>query len=430
MRRQITWLVALTSTAIVFSFLIPLGLLVRTLAQDRAMAMGDQEARSIAIIVSGLHDQPQLADQVAAADQRLSAHTSVLLPDGQVLGHPAPGMASDPEVLRARAGEAFSVTDAAGGRIYVPVVVETGTIVVVARVSPEQLTDGVSQAWSMIAGLGVALTGIALLVASRMGASISAPLGQVADTAHRLREGDLAARAPATGTAETVELGRALNGLADRIGELLAAERSAVGDLAHRLRTPVTALRLEAESVQPPERADRLAALITSVQAGIDGVVREARRDIREDLPTRSDLAATVAERLRHWSALAEDQGRHVEVAVAARPVWTAMSAADATDLIDILLDNVFAHTEEGVGFRVSVRADGGDAELVVADDGPGFPGAAERGEPRVGSTGLGLDIVRRAVAAAGGRVAVSAAGRAGATVSVRLPLLRDGAPA
>lgn len=247
MRRQITWLVALTSTAIVFSFLIPLGLLVRTLAHDRAMAMADQEARSIAIIVSGLHDQPQLPDQIAAADQRLSARTSVLMPDGRVLGQPVPGLATDPEVVRARAGEAFSVSDASGGRVYVPVVVESGTIVVRAWVTPEQLSDGVAQAWLLIGGLGLGLTAIALLVASRLGRSISAPLGQVAETAHRLREGDLAARAPVTGTAETVELGEALNGLADRIGELLAAERSAVGDLAHRLRTPVTALRLEAE---------------------------------------------------------------------------------------------------------------------------------------------------------------------------------------
>lgn len=430
MRRQITWLVALTSTAIVFSFLIPLGLLVRTLAHDRAMAMADQEARSIAIIVSGLHDQPQLPDQIAAADQRLSARTSVLMPDGRVLGQPVPGLATDPEVVRARAGEAFSVSDASGGRVYVPVVVESGTIVVRAWVTPEQLSDGVAQAWLLIGGLGLGLTAIALLVASRLGRSISAPLGQVAETAHRLREGDLAARAPVTGTAETVELGEALNGLADRIGELLAAERSAVGDLAHRLRTPVTALRLEAEGVQPPERAERLGGLIMSVQASIDSIVREARREVREDLPTRSDLAATVAERFRHWSALAEDQGRRAEVQVPERPVWTALGVADATDVIDILLDNVFAHTEEGVAVRVRVSVEGSNAVLTVADDGPGFPAGGAKGEPRVGFTGLGLDIVRRAVAAVQGRLLLPAPGGPGAEVRVEVPLLAPGATA
>ena len=77
----------------------------------------------------------------------------------------------------------------------------------------------------------------------------------VAQTAHRLREGDLTARAPVSGTEETVELAQALNGLAERTTELLASERASVADLSHRLRTPVTALRLDSEAVTDPEPA-------------------------------------------------------------------------------------------------------------------------------------------------------------------------------
>ncbi len=429
MRRQITWLVALTTTAVVLSFMIPLGLLVRTLAEDRAMAMADQEARSVAIVVSGLHDQPSLGSLVAAADRRLPAQTTVILPEGPALGSPLPGSSADAEVTRAVAGEAFSVIDAAGGRVYVPVVVEEGTLVVRSAVSPGQLNDGVPQAWTLIGGLSVVLTLLALWIASRLGRSVSEPVRAVAATAHRLREGDLAARALLTGTVETVELARALNGLAERISGLLAAERATVGDLAHRLRTPVTALRLEAEALRPPATAERIGQLIGAVQEGIDAVVREARRDIRDDLPTQADVAAEVAGRVGYWAALAEDQGRVLQLVLVPGPVWTRLSPTEVRDIIDVLVDNVFAHTEEGIGFRVTLSVEPGVAVLRVDDDGPGFAAPRRLGhEQRVGFTGLGLDIVRRVSERAGGSVAVSGSDHRGAAVTVRLPLMPPGA--
>jgi signal transduction histidine kinase len=62
--------------------------------------------------------------------------------------------------------------------------------------------------------------------------------------------------------------------------------------------------------------------------------------------------------------------------------------------------------------------------ELVVEDDGPGFPdGAAAvgRGTSYGGSTGLGLDIVRRTAEASGGRVELGTGPAGGARVTVVL---------
>ena len=72
-------------------------------------------------------------------------------------------------------------------------------------------------------------------------------------TAERLGRGDLDARVEPGGPDEVREVGAALNRLAARISELLAREREEVADLSHRLRTPVTALRLDVESL--PEAA-------------------------------------------------------------------------------------------------------------------------------------------------------------------------------
>ncbi len=59
---------------------------------------------------------------------------------------------------------------------------------------------------------------------------------------------------------------------------------------------------------------------------------------------------------------------------------------------------------------------------LTVADEGPGMPaGAVRRGASAAGSTGLGLDIARRAAQAAGGRLELRAGPGGGARVLLRL---------
>ena len=210
------------------------------------------------------------------------------------------------------------------------------------------------------------------MIACQLGRRISEPLLDVAEVAHRLREGDLSARAEVTGTAETEELAAALNGLADRTGELLLAERAAVADLSHRLRTPVTALRLDAEAVSEPELAERLGDHIGVLQRSIDAIVHEARRPVRRDLRETCDAAEVVRERVRFWQALAEDQGRAVDVSVPDRVMTVPLAAEDLADLVDVLVDNVFAHTPEGTPFAVLLSGAGEVARLEVRRRGAG----------------------------------------------------------
>ncbi len=422
MRRRISWLVLATTSTVVVSFVIPLCLLVRTLAEDRGLATADQEARNVAGLVARLHDDPQLADLVTDLDQRGTPTTSVLTADGRVLGSQAPGLRRDAEVARAADGEGFRVVDDAGGRVLLPVVVEGGTAVVRSSVPESELHAGVGRAWLGIMGLGVVLLALALLVARSLGRRISEPLRQVAGTAHELRAGDLTARAEVEGTEETQELARALNGLADRTVELLAAERAAVGDLSHRLRTPVTALRLDAEAVEDPVVADRLQGHIVALQRSIDAIVKEARRPVAADLTPSGDLAAAVRDRVQFWRVLAEDQERPMTVTLPDRPLSVPVSDEDLTDAVDVLIDNVFAHTPDGTAFDVTLVVDGDVAVLAVTDQGPGL------GEPRAddapGRSGLGLDIVRRTATGCGGELRTGPGPGGGARVEVRIPLV------
>lgn len=420
MRRQVSVLVAVIATAIVMSFVIPLMLLVRTLAEDRALAAATQQANSVAVLISGIHDSPNLDDVLQQNLARSSISTTVVLSDGQVLGAAWPQAADDPAYQKAAGGQAFSQRQADGAQVYVPAVVDQGVVVVRCTLTSAQLNEGVPLAWASILGLGVLLSVIAVAVAAQLGRRVSRPLLDVADTAHRLREGDLDARAPLAGTAETVELGTALNGLAERIEELLVAERDNVGSLAHRLRTPVTALRLEVEQVADPSLRESLTESVSQLQTAIDEVVREARRPLREGLPGTCDAAALVAGRADYWRPLAEDQDREFRVALPSGPLRVSMSSLQLGDVVDICIDNVFAHTDDGVNFAVSLTRQDDQAVLVISDEGPGFPTAAAPVRP--GTSGMGLRIARRLVAAAGGTVTVSEPGAAG-TVRIELPL-------
>ncbi len=258
MRRRVGVLVAIISTAIVASFVIPLLLLVNAIAADRGMAVASQQANTVAVLVSSLHADPRLADLLQPSLSGSPARTSVVLADGRVLGASWPDASADPAYQRAIQGEAFSVRDADGGRVYVPVLVDGGVAVIRAAMTPDQLAEGVPLAWVSIIALGLVLSGV-------------------------------------------------------------------------------------------------------------------------------------------------------------------GMNALDLGDIVDICIDNVFAHTPEGSGFGIRLDASGQWAILLVSDAGSGFP--RERGEPRPGTSGMGLRIARRLVEQAGGRLGTSAPGRPGAEVRIELPV-------
>lgn len=413
---------AATTSAVILSFVIPLCLLVRTVAEERAVTAAHDAADDVAILVSGLRDPGVLRDAVAAvASAATGTTTSVVTPRGAVLGVDVPGLRSDPDVARAKAGDAFTTYDEGGATVLVPVLTGSGTFVVHTSVTAERMTSGVARAWTSILLLGLLLLVAALVIADRLARRVSTPVTALAGVALQLRDGDLDARAKPEGPEETVELAHALNQLAERISELLVAERAAVGDLSHRLRTPVTALRLDAEAVTDPGVAVRLQEHVATLQRTVDAIIRDARRPVRHALRSGCDARAVVAERMAFWSALAEDQGRLVDLTLPDGPAHVAVDATDLTDVLDVLVDNVFAHTPEKVDLAVSVLPREGHVEVTVRDSGPGLVDDGSTG-PRTGSTGLGLQIARRTLAGVGGSLSVHSGPGHGTTVVVGLP--------
>ncbi len=469
LRTRIMWVVAATTSAVILAFVIPLALLVRTLAEDRAVATARQQAQSAAIVLASVNDDQRVISALSQVDAESAAVTRIRLPSGRIIGSSG---GSEPDALleQSRAdASAFTTRTDDGADVLIPVALETGTAVVHTHISFDVLRGGVATAWATIIGLGVLLLALALLAANNLARRISTPVAHVAQVAHRLRAGELTARATADGPTEVAELGQALNLLAERIDELLRTEREAAADLAHRLRSPVTALRLDAELVADPDLGSRLREHIEGLQRTVDTIVADARRPVREAWHGSCEVVEVVTQRVRFWTALAEDQNRQVDLVVEVEPTRVGLAAADLRDLLDNLIDNVFAHTAEGVPFTISISSDpgrsgppvppeparsgrasgaesrpgsrptqpgieargSGQLVVVAVDDGGagvGDLGAPHRGVSGSGSSGLGLDIVRRLAHSAGGQAVLRQGRLGGLRVEVTLPALPSAA--
>ena len=416
MRRQLVGVVAATTLLVVIAFLLPLGLLLRTLAADRAVAQARQEAQGLAVLVA-VTSREQLAPAVALVDSASARAVSVHLPDGTVVGAPA-----QPLTGAATTGRAFTADVDGGREVYVPVETAGGRAVVRSFVPDQLLQQGVRAAVAVLVALGAGLLLVAVLIADRLAQGTVRPVTALADAARRLSSGELTARVDPDGPPEVREVGVAVNALGQRIDELLVAERESVADLSHRLRTPLTALRLDAEGLRDAEEAGRLTADVTALERTVDEVIRGARRPVREGSRASCDAAVVVAERASFWAVLAEDQGRPWEVELPSGPAVVRLAPSDLAAAVDALLGNVFAHTPDTAAVLVRVtRADAG-VQVEVADRGPGLAeGGAARGRSGGGSTGLGLDIARRTAEASGGRLVLAERTGGGASVVLEL---------
>ena len=116
MRLRVILLVVATSSLVLVSFLIPLALVLRTLASDRAVSTATAQAQTMALLVTLPTDSLRLTiDQINAES---GTAVTVFLPSGLELGQPAPRSEA---VQLAQKGRSFTAEAPGGAQVLVAV---------------------------------------------------------------------------------------------------------------------------------------------------------------------------------------------------------------------------------------------------------------------------------------------------------------------
>ncbi|MBV7671026.1 HAMP domain-containing histidine kinase [Streptomyces halstedii] len=245
---------------------------------------------------------------------------------------------------------------------------------------------------------------------------------------------DLGRRVPEPGSRDEIaRLARTTNETLSALETSVDRQRRFVADASHELRSPIASLRTQLEvGAAHPELLDLPGAVADTVrlQALAADLLLLARLDAGER-PGRAavDLGALVREEVSQRTG----DRIPVEVSVAeGGAVEVSGSRGQLARVTGNLLDNAERHAERSVA--VTVRAEGKDVCLEVADDGTGVPPPErERIFERFvrlddartrddGGAGLGLALARDIASRHGGTLTVGTSPRGGAAFTLRLP--------
>jgi signal transduction histidine kinase len=234
------------------------------------------------------------------------------------------------------------------------------------------------------------------------------------------------------------ELTRAL----ERLNEASRAKTQFLAAASHDLRQPihslnvlVAALRLRPLDERSREIAGLLDAVNQSMSQQLDGLLDISRLDAGTVQPTLAPLRLDefVAAHHAALAPLARERGLHL-VLDAPSAIGVVSDGALLMRVLSNLTDNALKFTPAGGTVRLSLRRDGDEAELSVADTGIGiasvehervfreFYQVSNVERDRSKGLGLGLSIVQRLCALLGVALQLESQPGRGTTITLRLP--------
>jgi two-component system OmpR family sensor kinase len=290
--------------------------------------------------------------------------------------------------------------------------------------------------------LGVTI--LALLAGLATAGRAMRPIAELSDAAREIeRTRDPSLRLPhPEAEDEVAELARTLEGmlgaLDDARGDTLAMldrQREFVADASHELRTPLTSVLANLEILTEEldgDQAETAEAALRSTRRMrrlVGDLLLLARADAKRAQPFRqTDLGEVLLEAAAELGPMA-DQHR---LSIRAEPALVTGVRDDLHRLALNLLENAVRHTPPGTQVRASTGIEGGEALLIVEDDGPGIPREIEHrvferfvrsGRDGARGSGLGLAIVRAVAESHGGSVELEPpTGGAGTRFVIRIP--------
>jgi two-component system OmpR family sensor kinase len=346
-----------------------------------------------------------------------------------------------------RAREFSTLSNSTLGRVRcysLPVTLRSGayTLIAAAPLAPvESALHTLDRVVLLALPLTLAFVG---LVGYAAAARALHPVAAITSTAQAIRSGDLNRRIALRGPDD--ELRR----LADTFDEMIAAlqqlvdaQRQFLADASHELRTPLAVILSALEvnlrapdgnAESPRETMRLLLEEARRMKRLVNDLLTLARADMGEQpLQLEAvDLGDLLKEVLEAGQWMMGPRRLRLELNGEA----TALADPDRLrQLLLNLLDNAAKHTGPDGQISLTLATTDGHAQITVADDGEGIPGAhlsrlfdrfyrVDGSRSRVrGGTGLGLAICRWIAEAHHGRLTVDSALGRGTSFTLSLPL-------
>jgi len=453
-RRLLLTYLTITAFALVV-VVVPLGLTFAGRERDQLVFDLERDAQAVGSRAEDALEAGTIPDLTSVfANYEVEGSRIIVVDDGGISvadsGPAAIGRdySTRPEIETALAGERTSgerlSTTLGVTLVYVAVpVASQGVVHGAVRITlpTSKVDERIQETWLRLGGLSAVvllLVGVVGLILAR---SVTRPVRQVEEAARQLAAGDLAARAGNVhGAPELASLARQFDATAERLEHLVDAQRRFVGDASHQLRTPLAALRLRLETLQPSGADEpRVAAALAEtdrLSSLVESLLVIARSESGAPQLTDVDLVAIAEERRETWQGVADRSEVELIVVGPARLEVRAVNGA-VEQILDNLLSNALNVAEPDTSITVELQPppDGGGGRMVVTDQGPGMtPDQRARATARFwrppGATGpgsgLGLSIVDHLVMAGGGQLTLDA-GPAGVGLQVTVDFAAPG---
>jgi len=262
---------------------------------------------------------------------------------------------------------------------------------------------------------------------------------RITETVARINTEDFGERLPEPGNSDEISrLAKTFNRMLDRLQSSVNQLRTVTGGIAHDLKSPVTLIRGTLESAlchegnekwrdsvgEAVEDLDRLLQLLNTT---LDLAEAEAGALHMERGPV--DLSDAVRQLVDIYQPAMAERHHEVTSDLEAHVVVDA-DLPLMNRVVSNLLENELTHLPSGCRVTIRLHAHEGSAELVIEDNGPGFP-------PEIGSRafdrfvkgkhspghGLGLAFVDAVVQAHGGVAGISDRAGGGAVITLSLPV-------
>ncbi|MCA9266107.1 MAG: HAMP domain-containing protein [Planctomycetales bacterium] len=223
-----------------------------------------------------------------------------------------------------------------------------------------------------------------------------------------------------------------------------------VANVSHELKTPLSSIKIHAETLaagaiddpevnrqflaEIEEQAERLHQLILDM---LQLARIEAGHQAIELLPV--SVRDVVDDSVQYHANAAERKAIELVVDESDKNVHVSADHESLQQIIDNLVDNAIKYSPEHRAVHIGWMAKGSVVDIYVRDEGLGIhPADQERIFERfyrvdkarsreMGSTGLGLSIVKHLTRALGGSISITSQLGQGSTFTVRLPVHQEG---